>query len=104
MKSDPTVPTVIRIDDDELPNGRRHSLSLTLWTVEQATPDDQVRVARFLAIDFLERTLAAMKLEAPVTEDTYWRAEDPEATVLADAPMRAPQRDGSSPWRPRVAE
>jgi len=92
MTLDPTVATVIRIDDDALPNGRCHSLCVTMWTVEQPTADDQQRTARFLAIDFLERTLAAMKLEAPVTDSTYWRPHYAEATVHVDGAQ--PKRSG----------
>ena len=84
MTTHPTVATVIRIDDDALPGGRCHSLCVTMWTVEHANSDDQQRIARFLAIDFLERTLAAMKLECPVTADNYWRTDYAEATVTAD--------------------
>ena len=89
MTPNPTAATVIRIDDDLLPNGRCHSLCITMWTIEQGNEDDQQRAARFLAIDFLERTLLAMKLEAPVTGHTYWRAEYAEATVHSDKAKEA---------------
>ena len=84
MTLDQIVATVIRIDDDALPNGRCHSLCVTMWTLEQGSTDEQQRVASFLAIDFLERTLAAMKLEVPVTDTTYWRTHYAEAKVHVD--------------------
>ena len=56
-----TEPTIIHIEDEPLPNGRRHSLRLTVWTVRNMSNMEQEHAVRTEAIGFLERALAELR-------------------------------------------
>jgi|EndMetStandDraft_7_1072992.scaffolds.fasta_scaffold470151_3 hypothetical protein len=55
-----SVPATIDIQDDPLPNGRRNSMTVTVWTLPGESVEHR-RAAQALAIGFLERTLEAMR-------------------------------------------
>ena len=61
MDMNANSPTVIDIVDDPLPNGRRHSMSLKVWTLADTSGEEQKRAARVIAIGFLERALTEMR-------------------------------------------
>ena len=55
-----SVPATIDIQDDPLPNGRRNSMTVTVWTLPGESVEHR-RAAQALAIGFLESTLEAMR-------------------------------------------